>query len=46
MTVIHLNETPDAPDWSPVLCDWDEIRCCPAECVACEVPANVVLGAE
>ena len=23
---------------------WDDLKCCPAECVACDVPANVVLS--
>lgn len=44
MNVIHPNEPPDAPDWSPVLREWDAEKCSPAECAVCEIPANIVLS--
>lgn len=45
--MIHLNETPETPDYVPgPPRAWDESKCCPAECEACDVPANVVLGSE
>ena len=46
MAVIHMNEKPDAPDWSPVLKPWDEGGCCETCADTFEVPANIILGSE